>query len=270
MGTAAFDRAGRSLAAQVGGGLRRLRRRREARLAARAGLRFFPDRRLGRARRLRRHRATAIRCRASTSPGAPGRAWSTPFVRRVRGGGRRGLVSFKFRHRVNELTMTGGAVDGVRGDDPRAERRGARRRPARATTIGRVRAERAGGDRHLRRHRRQPRSRAQELAGAPGQAARAHDLRRARPRRRPDARRSPRRRAARIINRDRMWHYTEGIQNWNPIWTAHGIRILPGPSSLWLDARGKRLPVPLYPGLRHARHARAHHGRRATTTRGSC
>jgi len=28
----------------------------------------------------------------------------------------------------------------------------------------------------------------------------------------------------------------------------HGIRILPGPSSLWLDAKGARLPVPLYPG----------------------
>jgi predicted oxidoreductase len=46
-----------------------------------------------------------------------------------------------------------------------------------------------------------------------------------------------------------MWHYTEGIQNWNPIWTRHGIRILPGPSPLWLDARGRRLPVPLFPGF---------------------
>ena len=52
-----------------------------------------------------------------------------------------------------------------------------------------------------------------------------------------------------VINRDRMWHYVEGIKNWNPIWTDHGIRILPGPSSLWLDARGRRLPVPLYPGF---------------------
>jgi predicted oxidoreductase len=46
-----------------------------------------------------------------------------------------------------------------------------------------------------------------------------------------------------------MWHYVEGITNWNPIWTNHGIRILPGPSSLWLDAKGNRLPVPLYPGF---------------------
>lgn len=52
-----------------------------------------------------------------------------------------------------------------------------------------------------------------------------------------------------LINRDRMWHYTEGIQNWNPIWSRHGIRILPGPSSLWLDACGRRLPVPLFPGF---------------------
>ena len=53
---------------------------------------------------------------------------------------------------------------------------------------------------------------------------------------------------ARLINRDRMWHYVEGLQNWSPIWPGHGIRILPGPSSMWFDATGKRLPSPLYPG----------------------
>src|SRR5699024_5903700 len=53
----------------------------------------------------------------------------------------------------------------------------------------------------------------------------------------------------RIINPDRMWHYVEGIHNWDPIWTDHAIRILPGPSSLWIDARGRRLPVPLFPGF---------------------
>ncbi|MFB9185479.1 FAD-binding dehydrogenase [Dactylosporangium sucinum] len=52
-----------------------------------------------------------------------------------------------------------------------------------------------------------------------------------------------------IINPDRMWHYTEGLQNWDPIWPNHGIRILPGPSSLWLDAAGRRLPAPLFPGF---------------------
>ncbi|AXF54981.1 FAD-binding dehydrogenase [Salicibibacter kimchii] len=53
----------------------------------------------------------------------------------------------------------------------------------------------------------------------------------------------------RIVNRDRMWHYTEGIKNWNPVWPKHGIRILPGPSSIWLDARGQRFPSPNFPGF---------------------
>ena len=54
---------------------------------------------------------------------------------------------------------------------------------------------------------------------------------------------------ANLINGDRMWHYVEGIQNWDPVWPDHGIRILPGPSSVWLDATGQRLPVPLFPGF---------------------
>ena len=64
---------------------------------------------------------------------------------------------------------------------------------------------------------------------------------------------------ANVVNRDRMWHYVEGIRNWEPIWHNHGIRILPGPSSLWLDATGRRLPAPYFPGfdtlgtLRHLR-----------------
>jgi predicted oxidoreductase len=52
-----------------------------------------------------------------------------------------------------------------------------------------------------------------------------------------------------IVNRDRMWHYTEGIVNWDPIWPDHAIRIIPGPSSMWLDATGKRLPAPNFPGF---------------------
>ena len=127
----------------------------------------------------------------------------------------------------------------------------------------------AGGHRRLRRHRRQPRSGARELARAAGRAAAIHvqgvpghvdgrmlDITEAA--------------GARLINRDRMWHYTEGLRNWNPIWTNHGIRILPGPSSLWLDATGKRLPPPLYPGLRYSGHARAHHANAAMITPGSC
>ena len=53
----------------------------------------------------------------------------------------------------------------------------------------------------------------------------------------------------RIVNRDRMWHYTEGIKNHDPVWDNHGIRILPGPSSLWLDATGRRFPAPNFPGF---------------------
>ncbi|CAM5688895.1 KsdD-like steroid dehydrogenase [Streptomyces violaceorubidus] len=66
---------------------------------------------------------------------------------------------------------------------------------------------------------------------------------------------------ARLVNRDRMWHYTEGVRNWDPIWPGHGIRILPGPSSMWFDALGRRLPEPYLPGydtlgtLRHLRTA---------------
>jgi predicted oxidoreductase len=54
---------------------------------------------------------------------------------------------------------------------------------------------------------------------------------------------------AAVINADRMWHYTEGVKNWAPIWPEHGIRILPGPSSMWFDARGNRLPAPYLPGF---------------------
>lgn len=54
---------------------------------------------------------------------------------------------------------------------------------------------------------------------------------------------------ASVINTDRMWHYCEGLRNWDPIWPNHGIRILPGPSSLWFDAYGDRLEPPFFPGF---------------------
>lgn len=54
---------------------------------------------------------------------------------------------------------------------------------------------------------------------------------------------------ARVINRDRMWHYCEGVENWRPIWPMHAIRILPGPSSMWFDALGARLEPPCLPGF---------------------
>ena len=44
-----------------------------------------------------------------------GPAVVAPFERRVRDAAAAGLVGLRFRHRVDELTVTGGAVDGVRG-----------------------------------------------------------------------------------------------------------------------------------------------------------
>ncbi|RWA61329.1 FAD-binding dehydrogenase [Mesorhizobium sp. M4B.F.Ca.ET.190.01.1.1] len=170
-----------------------------------------------------------------------------PFVLRVREAAMRGLVQFKFRHRVNELTRTGTTVDGVRGDilEPSSVER------------GRKSARDIAGDFELH---------AQAVIVASGGIGANHELvRKNWPERlgkapsrmitgvpdHVDGRMLAITEAAggRVINRDRMWHYVEGIKNWAPIWTDHAIRILPGPSSLWLDARGKRLPVPLYPGF---------------------
>lgn len=170
-----------------------------------------------------------------------------PFVLRVREAQKQGLISFKFRHRVNELTRTGPTVDGVRGDilQPSTVERG--HKSSRAVA----------GDFELH---------AQAVIVASGGIGANHQLVRenwpqrlgAAPRRmitgvpdHVDGRMLAitERAGGSIINRDRMWHYVEGIKNWAPIWTDHAIRILPGPSSLWLDARGKRLPVPLYPGF---------------------
>jgi hypothetical protein len=170
-----------------------------------------------------------------------------PFVERVREGEKQGLVTFKFRHRVNELTKSGAAVDGVRGDVlvPSNIERGQK---SSREVVGAfelkaqvviVTSGGIGGNHELVRkswpQRLGPPPR-RMITGVPDHV---------------DGRMLAITEAAggTIINRDRMWHYVEGIKNWNPIWTDHAIRILPGPSSLWLDARGKRLPVPLYPGF---------------------
>jgi predicted oxidoreductase len=76
-----------------------------------------------------------------------------------------------------------------------------------------------------------------------------------------------------VVNRDRMWHYVEGIENWEPVWPSHAIRILPGPSSMWFDGSGDRLPAPLFPGfdtlgtLTHLRHTGHDHSWFVLTTR---
>ncbi|RWB55729.1 FAD-binding dehydrogenase [Mesorhizobium sp.] len=170
-----------------------------------------------------------------------------PFVLRVREAQKRGLVQFKFRHRVNEITRTGKTVTGVRGDvlEPSSVERG---RKSSRDVVGDfelhaqaviVASGGIGGNHELVRKNWPQRLGAppkRMITGVPDHV---------------DGRMLAISEAAggSIINRDRMWHYVEGIKNWAPIWTEHAIRILPGPSSLWLDARGKRLPVPLYPGF---------------------
>ncbi|MEU6486999.1 FAD-binding dehydrogenase [Streptomyces sp. NPDC046887] len=170
-----------------------------------------------------------------------------PFERRVRAGAERGLVRFAFRHRVTGLSRTAGAVDTVTGEilaPSDAERGTASSREVSGAFEYRAQAVIVtsggiGGNHDLVRAHWPKRLGAPPeklLSGVP-----AHvdglmlDVAGAA--------------GARLVNRDRMWHYTEGIENWNPIWARHGIRILPGPSSLWLDATGRRLPVPLFPGF---------------------
>ena len=170
-----------------------------------------------------------------------------PFVARVREGEKRGLITFKFRHRVNTLTKSGATVDGVQGDilAPSTAERGQKssrgvvgafafKAQAVIVTSGGI-----GGNHDLVRQnwpqRLGPPPR-RMITGVPDHV---------------DGRMLAITEAAggTIINRDRMWHYTEGVKNFAPIWTDHAIRIIPGPSPLWLDARGNRLPVPLYPGF---------------------
>ncbi|GAB3126045.1 FAD-binding dehydrogenase [Glaciibacter psychrotolerans] len=170
-----------------------------------------------------------------------------PFVTRVREGMQAGLVTTLHRRRVDELILDDGAVVGVRGSilSPSSADR------------GQASSREVIGDFELR---------ASAVIVASGGIGGNHDLVRAHwPKRlgtapthllsgvpaHVDGRMLgiAEQAGARLINADRMWHYTEGITNWDPVWAAHGIRILPGPSSLWLDATGKRLPVPLFPGF---------------------
>jgi uncharacterized protein len=170
-----------------------------------------------------------------------------PFVRRVRAAQERGLVTLRFRHRVDELSSSGGAVDGVRGavlePSPAARGQASSRVEAGHFELGGqavvVTSGGIGANHELVRRNwpeRLGKPPAHMLSGVPDHVdGRMLGIAEAA--------------GASIVNRDRMWHYVEGIENWNPIWTRHGIRILPGPSSLWLDARGRRLPVPLFPGF---------------------
>ncbi|WP_405728826.1 FAD-binding dehydrogenase [Streptomyces sp. NBC_01537] len=170
-----------------------------------------------------------------------------PFERRVREAVARGRVELRFRHRVTALTTTDGTVTGVSGEvlvpSSAARGEGSSREVAGDFALSAqavvITSGGIGGNHDLVRANWPARLGTPPeklLSGVPAhvdglmlgiaESAGAHH-----------------------INRDRMWHYTEGIENWNPIWAKHGIRILPGPSSLWLDATGKRLPVPNFPGF---------------------
>jgi uncharacterized protein len=170
-----------------------------------------------------------------------------PFAARAMAAAKSGLITFKFRHRVNELTRTGGAVDGVLGDILEATTVDRGAKSSRTITGGFalkagaviVASGGIGGNHDLVRQNWPARlgtAPKHMISGVPDHV---------------DGRMLAITEAAggAIINPDRMWHYVEGTHNWAPIWTAHGIRILPGPSSLWLDATGKRLPVPCLPGF---------------------
>jgi predicted oxidoreductase len=179
-------------------------------------------------------------------------AWGTgtgvsePFADRARQAAGRGLLTFHHRHRVDALVVEGGRVTGVSGSVLAADDapRGA---PSSRKVVGDFTLKAGavvlatggiGGNHDLvRRYWPErlgapPRS---MITGVPAYVdGRMLDIA-------ADA-------GARLVNRDRMWHYVEGVQNWNPIWPKHAIRILPGPSSMWFDALGRRLPFPALPG----------------------
>ncbi|CAG7574571.1 hypothetical protein FB554_2757 [Barrientosiimonas humi] len=192
-------------------------------------------------------------------------AWGTgtgvvkPFVEGALEAARDGRVTFFHRHRVDELVTTDGAVTGVRGTvlAPDDAPRGA---PSNDDAVGEFELS------------------APAVLVSSGGIGANHDLVR---QLWPDRLGTPPARmitgvpayvdgrmlaiteqaGARLVNRDRMWHYTEGIRNWDPVWPQHAIRILPGPSPLWFDALGRLLPAPCLPGydtlgtLRHLRTA---------------
>lgn len=170
-----------------------------------------------------------------------------PFENRVRQAMRNGIVDYRPRHRVNELMKENGVITGVRGDIL-VPSNAARGEASSREVIGdfefhssfvAVTSGGIGGNHELIRKNwpeRLGKAPQKMISGVPEHV---------------DGRMLgiTENAGGRIVNRDRMWHYTEGIQNWAPVWPNHGIRILPGPSSLWLDAKGKRFPAPNFPGF---------------------
>ena len=170
-----------------------------------------------------------------------------PFVRRVMEHVRTGRITLLFRHRVTQLTTFGRRVTGVAGEilvpSPVARGEESSRQVVGSFILSAgaviVTSGGIGGNHELVRENwpggfgAAPES---MITGVPastdglmlGVAEKA---------------------GGRLINGDRMWHYPEGIINHSPVWPRHGIRILSGPSPLWLDAHGHRLPTPLFPGF---------------------
>ncbi len=169
------------------------------------------------------------------------------FAATVRDGADRGLVDFAFRHRVDEILVSDGVATGVRGSvlEPSDVARGV---PSSRLAVGEfeftagavvVTSGGIGANWDLVKKNWPARLGTPPqhmLTGVPAHVdGRMLEI--------------SRRAGASLINSDRMWHYTEGITNYDSVWPNHGIRILPGPSSLWLDATGKQLPAPLFPGF---------------------
>lgn len=174
-----------------------------------------------------------------------GPALVEPFLAKVQEGVQAGRVSLHFRHRATSLTTAAGRVVGVSGQilEPSTAVRG-QASPRTAVggfeaTAGAVVVTTGGiGGNHETVRRQWPGNAApvDMLSGVPASVDGdflpvAESL------------------GAALVNGDRMWHYPEGIHNYDPVWPKHGIRILPGPSSLWLDAEGRQLPAPLFPGF---------------------
>ena len=179
-------------------------------------------------------------------PWGTGTGISEPFAGKARAAAEEGKVTFHFRHRVEGLVLEGNTVAGVHGTvlAPDTAARGVTSSREKVGTFE-LRAQAVviasggiGGNHELVRKwwpRRLGTPPESMVTGVPAHVdGRMLDIA-------GDA-------GVRLVNRDRMWHYTEGVQNWNPVWPQHGIRILPGPSSMWFDALGRRLPAPGLPG----------------------
>ncbi|UWR51702.1 FAD-binding dehydrogenase [Phaeobacter inhibens] len=171
-----------------------------------------------------------------------------PFAERVQAHIEAGLIQPRFRHQVSHIITQGGIVKGVSGevlasDDAQQGARTNRQEigefevyaPSVLVASGGIGGNLDAVRKNWPVDRLGPAPR-RMVAGVPFHV---------------DGRMIPITEAAggHVINADRMWHYTEGLRNWDPIWPNHGIRILPGPSSMWFDARGDRLPAPYLPGF---------------------